>query len=417
MSVPWAKRLSGRADVKFFPGTQAPIMLLAPNRAGVPIYGQPRATIVFMPPASAVRPLPPPPPPPRPPVPPLSIVYHNQAQTCTNTCPDGTTGDPIVVTTPANQPEYNSPVSQDDANEQAMTAACAQAAAERTETPCVGDVPSIAAECQVKVGTCTGVIYTLDNVIFDGITICATATGCADMFGQFAQACASADVAGATIVDGYPTFTFNNFQWTNVLQIFSLGCGISGQHPSKGPGSFSAVPGGGQTLTSISATVNTLTVTSNPAYNPYTIGMAIFFDLVGTEVTALPELTLDLTALVSNYCYNTVPENPEIPWVPASCASVTAYIEQVGEDEYNYSFLQTRYVLGADTPLVIGQNYRLTTFFARRAAGSADPFVVIGEDNVLEFEAEATEETTDWIDVPNELGFETKVFAYQLEPI
>lgn len=134
MSVPWAKRLSGRADVYGFPVTNGPLMLLHPNRAGVPIYGQPRPTVVMMQPP--VTPLPPPPVP-RPPVPPITVVFHNAAQTCINTCPEGTTGEPISVTVPANQPEYDSEVSQEAANAAAMAAACAQAAALREENPCV----------------------------------------------------------------------------------------------------------------------------------------------------------------------------------------------------------------------------------------------------------------------------------------
>lgn len=132
MSVPWAKRLSGRADVYGFPVTNGPLMLLLPNRAGVPIYGQPRPTVVMMQPP--VAPLPPPPVP-RPPVPPLAVVFHNAEQTCVNTCPEGTTGEPISVTVPAN--EYSSEVSQEAANAAAMAAACAQAAAERELNPCI----------------------------------------------------------------------------------------------------------------------------------------------------------------------------------------------------------------------------------------------------------------------------------------
>ena len=136
--VPWSKRLSGRAEVKYFPPTNGPIMLLKPNRAGVPIYGQPRDTVVFMPPP--VAPLPPPPTP-RPPVPPISVVYHNAEQTCVNTCPEGTTGEPISVTIPANYAPCDSEVSQEAANACALAAACAEAAALRELNPCVESNP------------------------------------------------------------------------------------------------------------------------------------------------------------------------------------------------------------------------------------------------------------------------------------
>lgn len=133
MGVPWSKKLSGRAEVLHFPVTNGPIMLLKPNRAGVPIYGQPRDTVVFMQPP--VTPLPPPPPPQRPPVPPISVVFHNAQQTCTNTCPDGAITAPISVTVPAN--EYSSGVSQEAANAAALAAACAQAQALRDASPCI----------------------------------------------------------------------------------------------------------------------------------------------------------------------------------------------------------------------------------------------------------------------------------------
>jgi alpha-tubulin suppressor-like RCC1 family protein len=137
MSVPWLKRLSGRAEVKHFPVTNAPIMFLLPNRAGVPIYGQPQPTVMMMGPRET--PLPPPPPRPRPPIPPISVVYANTPQTCVNTCPEGTTGEPISVTVGAG--EYTSDVSQEAANAAAMAAACAEAAALREENPCVESNP------------------------------------------------------------------------------------------------------------------------------------------------------------------------------------------------------------------------------------------------------------------------------------
>lgn len=235
------------------------------------------------------------------------------------------------------------------------------------------------------------------------------------MFGNYAQATGSADVAGVTIVDGYPVFTFNNFQWTNTLQIFSLGCGISGTHPAKGPGIITAVNVTNTSNTDISATVNDLTMTSNPADNPYTASLTIIFDLVGTEVQMLPTTEIDLSLLVTDACWSDV-EGDETEWASASCSEDTAYVEQDGED-FSYSILQTRYVLGVESPLVIGQNYRITTVFSRRAVGTADPFVVIEEDDVLEFEADATTDTTDWFTIPNEVGFETKIDSYTIEEI
>lgn len=60
-------------------------------------------------------------------------VYYNTPQTYVNTCEDSPTP-PISVTTPAFT--FSSEVSQEDADEQAMAAAQAEADAERLENPC-----------------------------------------------------------------------------------------------------------------------------------------------------------------------------------------------------------------------------------------------------------------------------------------
>jgi alpha-tubulin suppressor-like RCC1 family protein len=63
--------------------------------------------------------------------------WENAEQECTETCPEGLTGDPITVTVAAG--EYISYVSQGDADAQALAAACAEAAELREATPCVAD--------------------------------------------------------------------------------------------------------------------------------------------------------------------------------------------------------------------------------------------------------------------------------------
>lgn len=61
--------------------------------------------------------------------------WENEEQQCTETCPEGFSGDPITVTVAAG--EYTSYVSQEDANSQALAAACDEAADLRAATPCV----------------------------------------------------------------------------------------------------------------------------------------------------------------------------------------------------------------------------------------------------------------------------------------
>lgn len=66
---------------------------------------------------------------------PLPFSYGNTEQQCTDTCPEGTTGTPITVVIQAGT--YFSSESQADADEQALVAACNQAAADRVNDPCV----------------------------------------------------------------------------------------------------------------------------------------------------------------------------------------------------------------------------------------------------------------------------------------
>ncbi len=61
-------------------------------------------------------------------------LYLNEEQQCTNTCPEGTIGDPITVTVASGT--YSSQISLEAANASALAAACAEATALRLENPC-----------------------------------------------------------------------------------------------------------------------------------------------------------------------------------------------------------------------------------------------------------------------------------------
>jgi len=68
-------------------------------------------------------------------------VYSNTEQSYTNTCPDGTTGDPITVTVPAGT--FTSTISQEFVDAEALASAISQANALRALHPCLTQIPNV----------------------------------------------------------------------------------------------------------------------------------------------------------------------------------------------------------------------------------------------------------------------------------
>lgn len=99
-----------------------------------------------------------------------------------------------------------------------------------------------------------------------------------------------------------------------------------------------------------------------------------------------------------------------------SCDDVVASIvENETAFEYSYASKRVRASLGSPIPLEVGVEYTLTFKFARRIAGSSDPFVHIDENEVIVFTAVAPTETSAWVNYPNEVGFETMLEDITIE--
>lgn len=90
-------------------------------------------------------------------------------------------------------------------------------------------------------------------------------------------------------------------------------------------------------------------------------------------------------------------------WTGGLCTSLTAFrTSRTTGFEFSYRAVQVK----AQWTAVIGQTYRVKVRYARRLLGSAGPYVFhsLVEQDIL---ADTVSETTDWLDVPNEAGWET----------
>lgn len=85
-------------------------------------------------------------------LPPGSVFYNTQ-QSCTNTCPIGSTGDPITVVVEAGA--FASEISQAAADAYAYSFACNQAAQQRLLQPCVGACEPATLFCRFRGGVAT----------------------------------------------------------------------------------------------------------------------------------------------------------------------------------------------------------------------------------------------------------------------
>lgn len=93
-------------------------------------------------------------------------------------------------------------------------------------------------------------------------------------------------------------------------------------------------------------------------------------------------------------------------WVPCSSCDSTCSAFKTERDEtgkcFDYRQVQTRVNFGAE----IGRSYTVTVTFARRVLGSGGPFLTFGNTE-LTVTADDVSEHSEWLDVPNEAGFET----------
>lgn len=105
-------------------------------------------------------------------------------------------------------------------------------------------------------------------------------------------------------------------------------------------------------------------------------------------------------------------------WTADATCDDPAYIEYSDENfQVPFSFRQVRAILGVESPLTIGNSYRVTFSFERRTLGTEDVYVAIDANEAITFTANAATKTTEFVDVPNELGYETRLADITLEQI
>lgn len=100
-----------------------------------------------------------------------------------------------------------------------------------------------------------------------------------------------------------------------------------------------------------------------------------------------------------------------IAWQGTDCFLYPAFITGTDSTSYSFAFrdVQVKATAGAlpFTPLTIGHTYELTIGWYRRPLGVGGDWIFYGSD-VVTINATHTTETTDWIDVPNDVGYETR---------
>lgn len=384
-----------------------------PNRAGVPIYQIPQSTVVFFPPP-VVPPEPPPIPPipPDPPEPPVT-TYHNTEQTCTDTCPGGTTGSPISVTVTAGNPAYDSIVSQEVADAAALAAACAEAAQQRELQPCVDIPPPEGVPCDHECRSAdlsATLIGCSEYSPFESVPPrkyrIKAASGVSWTRSYFGDDTCTTPVS----FPPSPQCTYTSYiQYDAFSGATSHGGNLSCINTSD-PGSnpvvedgliFCGTPGGSDCFsfwTIDSATVASRHTTGACCGNQKTVSETLQVILSDEDT----EDDAETRALIA--------ADP-VPWVEGSCETQMATRELRGAGQFDFTFTaaQFRVTIGSvEEPLTIGVTYQVAVQTERRLAGSADPFLPFAQID-FELEAEGATQMSDWIAIPNAAGYETRV--------
>ncbi len=106
-------------------------------------------------------------------------------------------------------------------------------------------------------------------------------------------------------------------------------------------------------------------------------------------------------------------ENRSVAAIPdwdtsASCSALNAFrTDRTGMDQLSFGYRKLE--VQCTFIATIGQTYRVQINFGRRLLGSSGPYIDLGMPYVVTLVAATTNPTTDWVDVPNEAGWETKV--------
>ncbi|MGH7944951.1 MAG: hypothetical protein ACREH8_02920 [Opitutaceae bacterium] len=98
-------------------------------------------------------------------------------------------------------------------------------------------------------------------------------------------------------------------------------------------------------------------------------------------------------------------------WTGGPCNVHTAIrtLRLAGQTEFAFRRAQFRVTISGsgEDPLISGHTYEVTVAITRRIAGSAGPFLPYSIA-VFNLTASGPSKTSDWIDIENEAGWETK---------
>jgi hypothetical protein len=92
-------------------------------------------------------------------------------------------------------------------------------------------------------------------------------------------------------------------------------------------------------------------------------------------------------------------------WSDCSGGSSAYLTDRTGTGSFTFGFRNIQ--IKANWTAVIGKTYNVQINFARRLLGTSDPYIDLGMPFESTITADRIDESTDWVDVPNEAGWET----------
>lgn len=92
-------------------------------------------------------------------------------------------------------------------------------------------------------------------------------------------------------------------------------------------------------------------------------------------------------------------------WSDCSLGGSAFITDRSGTGDFTFGFRKVQVKAGWTAE--IGKTYNVRINFARRLLGSSGPYLDLGMPFESMVSADSTSETTDWVDVPNEAGWET----------
>jgi hypothetical protein len=351
--------------------------------------------------------------------PPPAVLVYNAAQTVTLTCPEGFSGEVISITVPAGT--YSAEVGEGDTvegkqaevNATALADAQAQADAQRLTEPCVSltpeEVPVTIIDCQYRTATAALVgcnefgtpsspplYYRRLELTGSVVTRYWDGDGCGPEDGS--------DPNSYTV-----SCTNNKFLQHDP---FTGTITTGGTTVCEGPTGTSTDENPISCDVSTAATCDTVrTVQSTTVIIRESSGACCTqFSLFYKEMSD----TLTWTLSDVDTEQDAIDRSEFTEWTGEACESSSAYYEERTGREFDIKQLQFKALLGSiEIPLLVGYTYEIQFSFSRRIYGTSDSFLPFAT-GTLEILAASSTQTSDWIDVPNEVGFETKITAVEI---